>query len=176
MFKKFSIFFISSTLVITSLFSPNISDDSFKWPSNLKSISSNFSNRVLSQYNSSHFHNGVDIPAGEGSNISCISNGTVIFADFYGAYGYTIMVSHYNGYKSQYSHMSPSFNVHTGEYVEQGQIIGKVGPKYLPADSPKYYLSPGSIKTNGMTTGPHLHFTLYKDNKLIDPLSIDYEY
>lgn len=150
-------------------------DKEFLWPCDTKNISSYFSSRTLSQYNSSHFHNGIDIPSRQNSNVYSIIDGTVVFADFYGAYGYTIIVSHYNSYKSQYSHLSENFLVKVGDYIKRGEQIGFVGPKYLPSNSKKYYLSPGNVKTNGMTTGPHLHFSLFKDGKVVDPLSVSYK-
>jgi murein DD-endopeptidase MepM/ murein hydrolase activator NlpD len=53
--------------------------------------------------------------------------------------------------------------VSTGQSVKAKQKVAYVGPKYLP-----------NGKLNGFTTGQHLHFTLYYNNKLINPLSIKY--
>ena len=78
-------------------------------------------------------------------------------------YGNCVIITYYNGYKSLYGHISSNFVVNVGQSVSSNDIVAYVGPKYL-----------SSGKLNGFTTGPHLHFTLYYNNKLINPLSIKY--
>lgn len=95
--------------------------------------------------------------------VYALSNGTISYIGFSTSYGNTIIVSYYNGYKSLYGHMSCSYPFSVGDSVYSSDIIGYVGPKYLSDD-----------KLNGFTTGPHLHFTLYYKDKIIDPLSIKY--
>ena len=53
-----------------------------------------------------------------------------------GANGYTIIILHNNNSKSTYGHLSEKFIVNLGEKVKKGQIIGKIGPKYI---TPKSY-------------------------------------
>jgi len=57
--------------------------------------------------------------------------------------------------------MSEDFVVNIGDYVNQGEIIGFVGPKYL-----------SSGVMNGNTTGPHLHFSVFYNDSSINPLDV----
>ena len=89
---------------------------------------------------------------------------------WYGANGYTVIISHENGISSTYGHVSETFIVSVGQKVSKGQIIAYVGPKYVEKKS-KYKDS--TVKyTNGATTGPHLHLAISKNGKKIDPLQI----
>lgn len=124
------------------------------------SFSSLYGYRDLGNY---HFHNGVDIPLAVGTPIYALSGGTLSYLGFSSSYGNTIVISYYSGYKSLYGHMSGDYPFCVGDSVSASSIIGYVGPRYL---------SDGSL--NGFTTGPHLHFTLYYKDKVIDPLSVKY--
>lgn len=89
---------------------------------------------------------------------------------WYGANGYTVIISHENGISSTYGHVSETFIVSIGQKVSKGQIIAHVGPKYVSKES-TYKDSTGKY-TNGATTGPHLHLAISKNGKKIDPLSV----
>lgn len=89
---------------------------------------------------------------------------------WYGANGYSVIISHENGISSTYGHVSENFIVSLGESVSKGQIIAKVGPKYVSKVS-NYKDSNGKY-TNGATTGPHLHIAISKNGKKIDPLTV----
>jgi murein DD-endopeptidase MepM/ murein hydrolase activator NlpD len=67
-------------------------------------------------------------------------------------YGKFIILSHDNGYQSMYAHLS-AFSVKQGDYVNQGGKIGEVG-------------------NTGYSTGPHLHFAVYKNGRAINPLDL----
>ena len=69
-----------------------------------------------------------------------------------GAYGNLIVISHSDSVETYYAHCS-SILVSVGDYVEQGQLIAKVG-------------------MTGNATGPHVHFEIRVDGKAINP----YEY
>lgn len=69
-----------------------------------------------------------------------INNGEITFRSFLGAGGYTITLS-FDNYKVSYCHVSPDFIVNVGDFVEQGQVIGYVGPKYV-------YGVPGNVYTD----------------------------
>lgn len=125
------------------------------------SISSYFGYRTLG---TKHMHNGIDIPKAIGTPVYPIYSGVISHIGFSSSYGHYIIISYTNGYKSLYGHMSGDYPLSIGSSVNSSNIIGYVGPKYL-----------SNGKLNGFTTGPHLHFTLYKNNKLIDPLSISFE-
>lgn len=95
-------------------------------------------------------HDGTDFGAGCGVPIRAAHSGTVEWASYQGAYGNQVAVSGGN-YVTTYSHLS-SFAAWAGESVSQGEIIGHAG-------------------TTGSSTGCHLHFMLYVNGQLSDPMS-----
>ena len=100
------------------------------------------------------FHGGLDISSDSftGSSIYATRAGTVITAiTSYEGYGIHVMIDHGDGYASLYAHMSARY-VNTGDYVEQGQVVGLGG-------------------STGNVTGPHLHFEIRYDGEKLDPQS-----
>ena len=73
-------------------------------------------------------------------------------------------------FKVSYCHCNPSFIVHVGDKVKQGQIIGSVGPKYVYGVVGNQYSDSTGKPTNGATTGPHLHLGIRKDGEYVNPL------
>jgi murein DD-endopeptidase MepM/ murein hydrolase activator NlpD len=96
------------------------------------------------------FHNGVDIQTPVGTNVEAAAAGRVTDAGWSNGYGNYIMIQHKNGYMTLYGHLSRLL-VHEGQKVKAGTIIAKSG-------------------NTGRTTGPHLHFSIFKDNKVMNPL------
>ena len=90
--------------------------------------------------------------APKGTTIKAAMSGKVVKAMYSPVYGNYIIIDHGNGYQTLYGHMT-KYVVSRGQYVEQGQRVGYVG-------------------STGYSTGPHLHFTVYKDGRLVDPLSL----
>ncbi len=106
---------------------------------------------VLKKYRA---HLGVDFAARKGTPVMAAGSGRVIFAGRKGGYGNVVIIRHSDGYKTLYAHLSKfRRGIKRGKYVKQGQIIGYVG-------------------NTGLSTGPHLHFGLYKYNRPINPLRI----
>lgn len=118
-------------------------------------ISSVFTKRrfhpVLKKYRA---HLGVDYAAGRGTPILAAGAGAISFIGSSRGYGNLIKIQHSDGYLTLYAHQN-SFRkgIKRGSSVTQGQVIGYVG-------------------STGLSTGPHLHFGLYKDNEAIDPLRV----
>lgn len=118
-------------------------------------ISSVFTKRrfhpVLKKYRA---HLGVDYAAGRGTPILAAGAGAISFIGSSRGYGNLIKIQHTDGYLTLYAHQN-SFRkgIKRGSSVKQGQVIGYVG-------------------STGLSTGPHLHFGLYKDNQAIDPLRV----
>ncbi|MBD1865903.1 M23 family metallopeptidase [Oculatella sp. FACHB-28] len=84
-------------------------------------------------------HQGTDIGAPMGTPVVAAYTGKVAIANFMGGYGLTVVMSHGDEtIETLYAHMSELF-VEPGEWVEQGEVIGRVG-------------------STGNSTGPHLHF------------------
>ena len=106
---------------------------------------------ILKRYRA---HLGVDFAAPRGRKVFATAKGRIIHKGRKGGYGKAIMIRHSNGLKSLYAHLSSySKKIKVGSWVEQGTFIGRVG-------------------TTGRSTGPHLHFGLYKNGRAIDPLKI----
>jgi len=95
-------------------------------------------------------HNGIDYPLPEGTPISVIQPGTVADAGFRDdGYGNRVKVNHPGGVSSFYAHLS-SINVTSGQKIDPGTVIGKIG-------------------TTGHSTGPHLHFEVDVNGKVSNP-------
>lgn len=100
-------------------------------------------------------HLGVDYAAPKGTPIRSIGEGRVLEAHYTAGGGNTITISHGQTYKTRYLHMSGfAAKVHVGAQVKQGQVIGYVG-------------------STGLSTGPHLHFEFYQNNRYTDPLRVE---
>ncbi|MCK5294107.1 MAG: peptidoglycan DD-metalloendopeptidase family protein [Arcobacteraceae bacterium] len=127
----------------------------FKVPLRYKRISSKFTYKrfhpILKRYIA---HLGVDYAAPRGRKIWATASGKVIFRGRKGGYGNAIMIRHSGGYKSLYGHLY-KFNkkVRKNSWVKQGDLIGYVG-------------------TSGRSTGPHLHFGLYKNGRAVNPSKV----
>lgn len=138
---------------LNSSYSTNFGVNSFIWPTpNYTNITSYFGYRNSPITHKKAYHGGIDIAAAENSSILAIDNGFVSYIGWYGANGYTVILSHENGYKSIYGHISPEFIVSLGEDVKKGNIIAKVGPKYIPKKSYTTYQDSTGKYTNGATT------------------------
>lgn len=142
----------------------------FVWPIKSKKVTSKFGYRKAPTEGASSYHGGVDIAAQEGTSIYAIADGTVKYIGWYGANGYSVLISHKDNVVSTYSHISEDFLVSVGDEVSRGEIIAKVGSKYVdgPANNP--YKDSNGKYTNGATTGPHLHLALSINGKKVDPL------
>lgn len=142
----------------------------FSWPLfGYYNISSNFGYRVSPTSGASTYHSGIDIPAPEGTNIYSICDGIVAYTGFYGSDGYTIIIQN-NNYQVIYGHVSPSFLVYKNQIIQENEKIGTVGPKYIDQDSNSTYYDSTGRKTNGATTGCHLHLSIKKGGKAVNPL------
>ena len=117
-----------------------------------KHIVSGFGMRMHPFLKKEMFHNGIDIKAPLGAGIVATASGKVIVAGVTEnkAYGKQIQIQHANGILTQYTHMDEVL-VEKGQDVEQGSLIGKVG-------------------NTGLSKGPHLHYSIKKDGKYVDPL------
>jgi murein DD-endopeptidase MepM/ murein hydrolase activator NlpD len=98
------------------------------------------------------FHRGLDIGAGHGTPILATTDGVVARAGWGGGYGNVVELRHSGGLATRYGHMS-RISVSGGQRVRQGQVIGYVG-------------------STGLSTGPHLHYEMFRNGQLVDPRSV----
>lgn len=99
-------------------------------------------------------HSGIDFGGGYGAPIYAVTDGKVTFAGRKGGYGKFVKIKHSRGLASGYAHMS-RIAVSNGRSVRKGQIIGYIG-------------------STGMSTGPHLHYELYRNGRTINPNSVKF--
>lgn len=98
------------------------------------------------------FHTGTDMACPTGTPIVASMSGKVITSGVSRVYGNYVIIDHGNNYQTLYAHMSKII-AQKGQWVSQGTRIGLVG-------------------STGYSTGPHLHFTVYKNGKMINPMSV----
>ena len=121
----------------------------YVWPVHGR-ISSYFGRRNLGM-GTSNFHAGLDVAAPHGTPITAARAGTVSYAGWSNrGYGYLVKIRHMGNEETWYAHQSELY-VGVGDWVEQGDVIGRVG-------------------STGLSTGPHLHFELHKQGTALDPL------
>ena len=101
-------------------------------------ISSYFGKRTAPTPGASTYHKGVDIPAPEGTALIASCDGKITFTGFLGGGGYTITLTTTENIKISYCHVSPNYIVSEGDQIQQGQVIGTVGPKYVYGVVRKY--------------------------------------
>jgi murein DD-endopeptidase MepM/ murein hydrolase activator NlpD len=118
-------------------------------------ITSNFGWRMHPLLGFLKMHKGLDIGAAYGSPIHAVIDGTVSFTGRAGGYGNFVKLNHAAGLVSGYGHMS-RIAVSPGQHVARGQVIGFVG-------------------STGMSTGPHLHWEIWKNGVSINPRSISFD-
>ncbi len=148
----------TKTVSSTPSYTPGTSSGRFIWPTiGAYTISSyyGYRNPNISGWG---WHGGIDIiRAGgysTGTPVVAAASGTVISAvRGYSGYGHTVVINHGNGYTTRYAHMQPgSITVYVGQYVYQGQQIGRIG-------------------STGNSTGPHLHFEVLLYGAKKNPLN-----
>ncbi len=93
-------------------------------------------------------HDGTDISAPRGTRIRTTAKGTVVDSGYENEYGNVIRISHGNGMKTCYAHLSRR-HVDVGEAVSRGDVIGTVG-------------------STGRSTGPHLHYEVIVGGKTVN--------
>ena len=97
-----------------------------------------------------NLHDGIDIVAKEGTPIKASASGLVIFSGWTYEMGNQIILYHGDGYFTHYGHNQQNLKYQL-DIVKRGEVIGLVG-------------------NSGISSGPHLHFEIWKDKKSIDPL------
>jgi murein DD-endopeptidase MepM/ murein hydrolase activator NlpD len=100
----------------------------------------------------SGFHQGLDISLDKGQPVYATADGHVDAAAYSGDYGNMVIVGHGFGLSTRYGHLS-KFAVKAGEDVRRGQVVGYVG-------------------STGRATGPHLHYEILANGRLLNPLQL----
>jgi murein DD-endopeptidase MepM/ murein hydrolase activator NlpD len=165
------IIFIIVILFVPSIYS-NGSSNPFIFPiKNEYVITSYFGYREAPTSWASTYHSGIDIAVPAGSEVYSVFSGTVKNLGFLGSGGYTIIIEN-EEYRALYCHLSKDFYFSIGDKVEVGDLIATVGEKNVYDVPNNPYKDSNGEPTNGATTGPHLHLSLYKNGELINPSDI----
>ena len=112
-------------------------------------ISSGFGHRVDPITGQRAWHNGVDFAGEEGAEVAALAAGLVVFAGERSGYGQLVEINHGGGYSTRYGHHK-ELVVKPGEIVRKGEVIGLMG-------------------NTGRATGPHVHFEVFKNGRIVDP-------
>ncbi len=99
-------------------------------------------------------HSGLDFHATYGEPIMAVTEGVIIGAGRMGGCGNAVRIDHGGGLQTRYCHMS-RVAVSRGQRVRRGQVIGYVG-------------------STGLSTGPHLHYEMYRSGRVINPASVKF--
>lgn len=95
------------------------------------------------------WHSGVDFAGKDGAEIVAVAAGVVTWSDERYGYGNLVEVNHGNGFSTRYAHCKENL-VKVGDVVKKGQIVALMG-------------------SSGRSTGPHVHFEVYKHGRPVDP-------
>ncbi|WCT73756.1 peptidoglycan DD-metalloendopeptidase family protein [Sphingomonas naphthae] len=117
-------------------------------------VTSSFGMRRHPLLGYSRLHKGIDYGAPYGAPIVAATDGVVKFSGWHGGHGKYVQLAHAGGLGTGYGHMSRIVAT-VGQRVAAGQVIGYVG-------------------STGMSTGPHLHYELYRNGQAINPTSVKF--
>jgi len=115
-------------------------------------VTSNFGARRHPVLGYTRMHAGIDFGAPYGAPIYAVGDARVIYSGWHGGHGNYVKLDHGGGFATAYAHMS-RIAVPNGTHVSAGQVIGYVG-------------------STGLSTGPHLHYELYQNGRVVNPLSV----
>lgn len=121
------------------------------WPT-VGWLTAGFGQRADPFTGSPGFHPGLDISADKGRPVVATADGVVESAEWNGNYGNLLVLDHGFGIKTRYGHLS-AFAAKAGARVQRGDLVGYVG-------------------TTGRTTGAHLHYEIFANGQLINPLGL----
>ena len=154
--ELFAFNFVTDSLTKTSKFydqNGNSLERTFlKSPVRFSNISSryNLKRRIAYYGNKVRPHKGTDFAAPTGTPIMATADGRVEKSAYTRANGYYVKIKHNDTYSTQYLHMQKNGRVKKGQYVKQGDVIGRIG-------------------MTGNTSGPHVCYRFWKNNRQVDP-------
>lgn len=118
------------------------------------SISSSYGLRRHPILGYTRMHAGIDFRAPYGMPVHAAADGVVQFAGRHGGHGNFVRLGHGGGLGTGYAHLS-RIAVSPGSSVRRGQVIGYVG-------------------STGLSTGPHLHYEMYRNGRTINPAGVNF--
>jgi murein DD-endopeptidase MepM/ murein hydrolase activator NlpD len=126
-----------------------------QWQSPLTGVlTSYFGDRINPVLSVDELHDGIDIAADIGTNAVAVEDGTVMAVGLSPTYGNYVKYSVADGYSVLYAHLDEVL-VSEGQALKRGQVVALTG-------------------NTGLTTGPHLHYTVLFNDEPVDPLALDF--
>jgi murein DD-endopeptidase MepM/ murein hydrolase activator NlpD len=115
-------------------------------------ISSGFGRRLDPFTGNRVMHQGIDFATGrQGENVLAMAAGVVTYSGYKDGFGNMVQLDHGNSFETLYAHATAT-RVKVGDVVKKGQVIALTG-------------------TSGRATGPHVHFEVHKNGRVVDPAS-----
>ena len=114
-------------------------------------MSSEYGMRLDPFHGNKRWHGGVDFAGRKGSDIIAVASGVVTWAGERSGYGLMVELNHSDGYVTRYAHNERNV-ADLGAIVKKGEVIAKMG-------------------SSGRSTGPHVHFEVFKNGRTVDPAS-----
>ena len=114
-------------------------------------MSSEYGMRTDPFHGKKTWHGGVDFAGRKGSDIIAVASGVVTWSDQRSGYGQMVEINHSDGFVTRYAHNSENI-AKLGAIVKKGELIAKMG-------------------SSGRSTGPHVHFEVFKNGRTVDPAS-----
>jgi len=112
-------------------------------------LTSRFGQRIDPINGKPAYHRGVDIRGRMGSDVKATADGSVIEQNYDKNSGRYVLLDHGNGFRTKYAHLKKSM-VQKGDTIAKGEVIGLVG-------------------NSGRSTGPHVHYEIHYDDKIVNP-------
>jgi murein DD-endopeptidase MepM/ murein hydrolase activator NlpD len=126
----------------------NFYGETFIWPVR-GPISSPFGYRINPFSSQRTFHSAIDIVVNRGTSVKAAREGKVADTGYNAVFGNYVIIRHPDGYQSLYAHLDTVLT-RKGASVNQGEVIGRSG-------------------NTGQSTGPHLHFSIFRNGQAVDP-------
>ena len=114
-------------------------------------MSSEYGMRTDPFNGSSRWHAGVDFAGRQGSDVIAVASGVVTWSSERSGYGNMVEINHSDGFVTRYAHNETNI-ADLGAIVKKGDLIAKMG-------------------SSGRSTGPHVHFEVFKNGRTVDPAS-----
>ncbi len=120
-------------------------------PVNKGWMSSEYGMRIDPFHGKNQWHAGVDFAGREGDEIVAVASGVVTWSGERSGYGLMVELSHKDDFVTRYGHNSENI-AELGSVVKKGDVIARMG-------------------SSGRSTGPHVHFEVFKNGRTVDPAS-----
>ncbi|SVC04357.1 uncharacterized protein METZ01_LOCUS257211, partial [marine metagenome] len=112
-------------------------------------MSSRYGHRVDPITGRRAMHYGVDFAGKYSADVIAVAAGVVVYAEEKSGYGKMVEINHGGGYSTRYGHHK-ELVVKVGDIVRKGEVVGLMG-------------------SSGRSTGPHVHYEVFKNGRIVDP-------